>query len=75
MDEVYIDMRNENKWIRKYFDKDWVSIEELLDTIEDLDSEIEHWKEKYEDLERDLEDNYEPIPYSKQVGVSDKDFI
>jgi len=75
MDEVYIDMRNENKWIRKYFDKDWVSIEELLDTIEDLDSEIEHWKEKYQDLEEDLRDNYEPIPYSKQVGVSDKDFI
>lgn len=75
MDEVYIDMRNENKWIRKYFDKDWVSIEELLATIEDLDSEIENWKEKYEDLEEDLRENYKPIPYAEQVCVSDRDFI
>lgn len=75
MDEVYIDMRNENKWIRKYFDKDWVSIEELLATIEDLDSEIENWKEKYEDLEEDLRENYKPIPYAEQVCVNDRDFI
>ena len=75
MDEVYIDMRNENKWISKYFDKDWVSIEELLATIEDLDSEIENWKEKYEDLEEDLRENYKPIPYAEQVCVSDRDFI
>ena len=75
MDEVYIDMRNENEWIRKYFDKDWVSIEELLATIEDLDSEIENWKEKYEDLEEYLRENYKPITYAEQVCVSDKDFI
>ena len=75
MDEVYIDIRKENEWIRKYFDTDFVSIETLLATIEDLDDEIEHWKEKYEDLEEDLRDNYRPIPYAEQVGVSDRDFI
>ena len=75
MNEVYIDMRKENEWIRKYFDKDLVSIDELLNCIEDLDGEVDHWKEKYEDLEEDLRDNYRPIPYSEQVGVSDRDFI
>lgn len=75
MDEVYIDMRKENAWIRKYFNSDLVSIEELLATIEDLDGEIEHWKEKYEDLEEDLRDNYRAIPYNEQVGVYDSDFI
>ena len=75
MDEVYIDMRKENAWIRKYFNSDLVSIEELLATIEDLDGEIEHWKEKYQDLEEDLRENYKPIPYSEQVCVSDRDFI
>lgn len=75
MDEVYIDIRKENAWIRKYFNTDFVSIETLLSTIEDLDSTIEHWKEKYEDLEEDLRENYKPIPYSEQVGVSDRDFI
>ena len=75
MDEVYIDMRKENAWIRKYFNSDLVSIEELLATIEDLDGEIEHWKEKYQDLEEDLRENYKPIPYAEQVCVSDSDFI
>lgn len=75
MDEVYIDMRKENAWIRKYFNTDFVSIETLLATIEDLDAAIENWKEKYEDLEEDLRENYKPIPYAEQVCVSDRDFI
>jgi len=75
MDEVYIDIRKENAWIQKYFNADFVSIEQLLATIEDLDSTIEHWKEKYEDLEEDLRENYRPIPYAEQVCVSDRDFI
>lgn len=75
MDEVYIDIRKENAWIRKYFNTDFVSIETLLATIEDLDGEVDHWKEKYQDLEEDLRDNYRPIPYAEQVCVSDRDFI
>ena len=75
MNEVYIDVRKENEWIRKYFNADFVSIEQLLATIEDLDSEIENLKEKYDDLLEDLRDNYRPIPYSEQVCVYDRDFI
>ena len=75
MDEVYIDIRKENAWIRKYFNTDFVSIETLLATIEDLDGEVENWKEKYEDLEEDLRENYKPISYAEQVCVSDRDFI
>ena len=75
MDEVFIDIRKENTWIRKYFDTDFVSIEQLLATIEDLDGEVENWKEKYQDLEEDLRENYRPIPYAEQVCVSDRDFI
>lgn len=75
MNEVYIDIRKENAWIRKYFNTDFVSIETLLATIEDLDATIENWKEKYEDLEEDLRENYRAIPYNEQVCVSDRDFI
>lgn len=76
MDEVYIDMRDKNWWIKKYFEnKDLVSIGDLIGVIEDLDGEVEHWKEKYEDLEEDLRENYRPIPYAEQVCVSDRDFI
>lgn len=76
MDEVYIDIRKENAWIKKYFEnKDLVSIGDLISVIEDLDGKIKHWKEKYEDLEEDLRENYRPIPYAEQVCVSDRDFI
>lgn len=76
MDEVFIDMRDKTWWIKKYFEnKDFVSIEDLIGCIEDLDGEAEKWKEKYEDLEEDLRENYRPIPYAEQVCVSDRDFI
>ena len=62
MDEVYIDIRKENAWIKKYFEnKDLVSIGDLISVIEDL--------------EEDLRENYRPIPYAEQVCVSDRDFI
>lgn len=73
MDEVFIDMRDKNWWIKKYFDnKDFVSIDDLIGCIEDLDGEAEHWKEKYEDLMQDLEDNYRPIPRSEQECWPDR---
>ena len=49
MNEVYIDIRKENSWIKQYFDTDFVSIDKLLAVIEDLDSEIEVLKEKIEE--------------------------
>lgn len=59
MNEVYIDMRKENKWISKYFDKDLVSVEDLLRVIEDLDDEVENLKEQIEDIQQsDEEDVY-----------------
>ena len=74
MDDIYVDMRTQNRWIQKYFDKDLVSVDELLGTIEDLGDEIEHWKEKYEDLEQNLQDNYKPISHWEQYGISEGDF-
>lgn len=42
MDNVYIDKRELNGWIAKYFPtKDLISIDDLLGCIEDLDSEKE----------------------------------
>lgn len=52
MNEVFIDMRKENEWVRKYFNADFVSIDNLISCIEDLDSEIEHLKENQEDIEK-----------------------
>lgn len=73
-EDIYINLKNTNQWIQKYFDRDLVSIEELLGAIEDLGDEIEHWKEKYEDLEQDLQDNYKPISHFEEYGISESDF-
>ena len=54
--EIYIDMRKENEWISKYFTKDLVSVSDLLDCIEDLDSEIENLKLEIEELKTPDED-------------------
>ena len=45
-----------------------IEIETFITIIEDLICEVEHQKEKYEDLEQDLRDNYEPVSVEKQVG-------
>ncbi len=53
----------------------FVPVESMYSMIEDLLDEIEHQKERYKDLEKDIEDNYKPISYHEQVGVYDSDFI
>ena len=74
MDSVYIKTEHLNSWISKYFkDKDLISIEDLIGLIEDLADESEHWKEKFEELEEDVRENYKPIPID--YGVSDRDFL
>lgn len=52
MNEVFIDMRKENEWVKKYFNADFVSIDNLISCIENLDSELEHLKENQEDIEK-----------------------
>lgn len=61
MNEVYILKDELNSWISKYFNKDLISIDDLISCIEDLDEEIDRLKDKIEDLEQDIEDNYKPI--------------
>lgn len=76
MDNIYVDLRNENKWIQEAFEnKDMVSIEDILGKLEDLIDELDEVKEEYEDFKRNVEDNYRPVPVSEQLDISDRDFI
>lgn len=79
MNEVYINIKDFGelfigKYLTKKFNKDLISIEELISVLEDEIAEREHWKEKYEDLEQDMEDNYKPIPISEQYQIYNSDF-
>lgn len=59
MDEVFIDIREQNEWIRKHFwGKDYASIDDMLCVIEDLEFEVEHLEDKLKDLEEDVRENY-----------------
>ncbi len=57
------------------FKGNYLPSESITSIFEDLISEIDRLEEKYSDLEKDLEDNYRPIPLNEQVGISDRDFI
>ena len=60
MTDVYIDLRGQNEWITKYLsNKDFISIDELLGVIEDIDSKIESIKNELEDLKKDKWENEE----------------
>lgn len=43
--------------------------------LEDLLIEIHDREEKIEDIIKDREDNYRPIPVEEQLGISASDFI
>ena len=57
------------------FKDNFLPSENIVSIFEDLIYEIDRLEEKYEDLEKDLEENYRPIPASEQYGISDRDFI
>lgn len=54
----------------------FVPVDSLICIIDDLLYEIDHLQEKYKDLEKDIEENYELKPFNpyEEYGVSEKDF-
>lgn len=63
----------------KWFDAEnidgYIDADNIISMIEDLIYEIGCLKEKIEDREQDIKDNYRRIPTAEQVGISNKDFI
>lgn len=77
MDMIKIDIREESEQIRRIFkNKDLVSVEELLATIEEQDDEISHLEDKYKDLENDMIENYTHKPFNpyEEYGINERDF-
>lgn len=73
MEKILINL--EEEYCKKYFKKDIVTLEEILDKIVELDEELDLLAEKYGELEEDIRENYRPIPVMEQVGMSERDFI
>ncbi len=56
-----------NEYGIKIEDKFYLEQNDVLSIIEDLLVEIGNLEEKYEDLERDMQDNYRHIPIEEQI--------
>ena len=58
-----------------YKDKETVSLDEILNLLEYLQMDNIKLREELDDVKRDLEENYKPIPPEEQYGISIRDFI
>ncbi len=56
-----------NEYGVKLADKYYLDQNDILSIIEDLLLEIGNLEGKYEDLERDMQDNYRHIPIEEQI--------
>lgn len=54
---------------------DLILLDNVDDIIEDLIDEIYKLRDKIEELEEDIQENYRPVPVAEQVAISDNDFI
>ena len=61
--------------LKSFKEKDVYNWEEILDIIQDLESEKFRLEEELEDLKQDMEENYKRIPVNEQYEVFDDDFI
>ena len=62
--DLKFDIREWNEWIKVRFqNKDFISVDELLNDYENLIFEIEHLEEKIQDLEQDTDE--EPDLYDE----------
>ena len=61
--------------LQSFKEKDVYSWDEILDIIQDLESEKFRLEEELEDLKQDMEENYKKIPANEQYEVFDDDFI
>lgn len=52
MENIYIRKEELNRWVAKYFRNDLISVQDLLETIEELDDEISNLKDKIEEMEQ-----------------------
>lgn len=59
LEDIKIDLRNCNQWIKDRFPKkDLITLDELIGDYQDLISEVDHLEEKLRDLRQDVEENY-----------------
>ena len=53
--------------IKDIDDEYYISTDELLNLVCELDDNVDSEQERYRDLEQEIQDNYKPIPMEQQL--------
>lgn len=61
--------------LKSFKEKDVYTWDEILDIIQDLESEKFRLEEELEDLKQNVEENYKKIPVNEQYEIYDHDFV
>lgn len=61
--------------LKSFKEKDVYTWNEILDIIQDLESEKFRLEEELEDLKQNMEENYKKISVNEQYEIYDHDFI
>lgn len=74
MSELYITTISLPEWlVEKYFkNKSLVSVEEIINVIEDLDDDLERVEEQFEDYKKFVNDNYKFIDTREAIGYDER---
>jgi hypothetical protein len=60
-EDIKIDLRNCNKWIKDRFpNKDLITLDEFIGDYQDLISEVDYLEGELRDTKKDMEENYTP---------------
>lgn len=75
IDDILIKINDYDDTINKiFFDKDVITLPEVINRLEDYYCEIESLKEQIEFMEQDIRNNYKPINKYEELGMNERDF-
>lgn len=75
IDDILIKINDYDDTINKiFFDKDVITLPEVINRLEDYYCEIENLKEQIEFMEQDIRNNYKPINKYEELGMSERNF-
>ena len=71
----YVILDLENSEYRSLFNKDTITLQEILEKYDELKSDYDYLNEEYENYKQCVKDNYKMISPSEMYCISDRDFI
>ena len=71
----YIIIDLENSEYKSLFNKDAITVQEILEKYDELKSDYDYLNEEYENYKQYVKDNYKMISPNEMYCISDGDFI